>query len=49
MTYTNQVETQDRINAMHERLKRVEIMLELLMDEGRLLKESILELEAEQS
>ncbi|WP_295135404.1 hypothetical protein [uncultured Reyranella sp.] len=49
MTYTNEVSAQDRIAAMHERLKRIEIMLELLMDEGRLLKESILELEAEQS
>lgn len=47
--YTNEVSAQDRINAMHERLKRVELMVELLMDEGRLLKESILELEAEQA
>lgn len=45
--YTNEVATQDRIDAMHERLKRVELMAELLLDEGRLLKESILELEAE--
>lgn len=46
---TNEVAVQDHIDAMHERLKRVELMVELLMDEGRLLKESILELEAEQA